>query len=174
MNAASIDFRLPGTANRNRSQKGPAMTDAQVLDRSTIHVGTADVTLLTATFPGVAGPVLIEAVSDDGRRVVITTPEHDPERVAEAVEHVAGRTYPSASDAPCHGCSAPLRRTYERSLMVGPALVWTDDVTGGWVCPDTGDEHDPQHRHVYRADVSDWWCETCGTVTDFCQQTNPR
>jgi len=27
-----------------------------------------------------------------------------------------------------------------------------------------------RHRHGYRRDISDWWCETCDTVTDYCLQ----
>lgn len=29
------------------------------------------------------------------------------------------------------------------------------------------------HVHTYRADISDWWCVDCDTVTDYCQQLNP-
>lgn len=32
----------------------------------------------------------------------------------------------------------------------------------------------PAHRHYFRADIADWWCEACDTVTDYCQQINPR
>lgn len=32
----------------------------------------------------------------------------------------------------------------------------------------------PAHDHGYRSDISDWWCYTCRTVTDYCQQTNPH
>lgn len=31
-----------------------------------------------------------------------------------------------------------------------------------------------EHRHEHRRDLADWWCHDCQTVTDFCQQTNPR
>lgn len=33
-------------------------------------------------------------------------------------------------------------------------------------------EEEPQHRHGYRPDISDWWCYDCDTVTDFCKQLN--
>ena len=29
------------------------------------------------------------------------------------------------------------------------------------------------HAHTYRADISDWYCTDCDTVTDYCQQLNP-
>jgi hypothetical protein len=46
-------------------------------------------------------------------------------------------------------------------------------------CPECGEPIDycPGHEsHVftYRFDVSDWWCEQCDTVSDFCQQINPH
>lgn len=31
-----------------------------------------------------------------------------------------------------------------------------------------------RHAHAYRADISDWWCETCDTVTDYCEDASPR
>lgn len=29
------------------------------------------------------------------------------------------------------------------------------------------------HQHGYRADYGTWWCFTCQTCTDYCQQINP-
>jgi hypothetical protein len=26
------------------------------------------------------------------------------------------------------------------------------------------------HHHRYRSDISDWWCDDCDTVTDFCTE----
>lgn len=26
------------------------------------------------------------------------------------------------------------------------------------------------HHHHYRSDISDWWCDDCDTVTDFCTE----
>lgn len=31
----------------------------------------------------------------------------------------------------------------------------------------------PEHRHYFRPDLADMWCEQCETVTDYCQQINP-
>ena len=31
-----------------------------------------------------------------------------------------------------------------------------------------------QHRHEYRDEIADWWCEDCQTVTDYCHQIAPR
>lgn len=43
--------------------------------------------------------------------------------------------------------------------------------------PRTGhDDRPPEHRahsHFYRADIADWWCQTDGTVTDFCSDLSP-
>lgn len=32
----------------------------------------------------------------------------------------------------------------------------------------------PRHVLTYRADISDWWCEDCQTLGDYCQQINPH
>lgn len=26
------------------------------------------------------------------------------------------------------------------------------------------------HPRRYRADLSEWWCDTCQTITDWCEQ----
>lgn len=28
--------------------------------------------------------------------------------------------------------------------------------------------HERSHHHTYHADIADWWCEDCDTVTDYC------
>lgn len=41
-------------------------------------------------------------------------------------------------------------------------------------CRDQDGEPEDAHAHEYRRDLADWWCHTCQTVTDYCQQVNPH
>ena len=37
---------------------------------------------------------------------------------------------------------------------------------------DPEDEPLRTHHYTYRADINDWWCDTEGTVSDFCVELN--
>ena len=52
-------------------------------------------------------------------------------------------------------------------LVLAPA-TWL--LSGGGAAPAVPSEH----RRRYRSDISDWWCDDCETVTDFCQELNPH
>lgn len=30
----------------------------------------------------------------------------------------------------------------------------------------------PAHHHYYLYEISDWWCDNCQTVTDYCKELN--
>lgn len=51
--------------------------------------------------------------------------------------------YGHAAPVDCSGCGDPLRQQDEKALSGEVQRVWTSDRTGGWVCPTTGNEHEP-------------------------------
>lgn len=52
--------------------------------------------------------------------------------------------------------------------LVGAPAWWL--LSGGGAAPAVPSEH----RRRYRFDISDWWCDDCETITDWCQQLNPH
>lgn len=60
-----------------------------------------------------------------------------------------GSTCPDYSSQPCDACGSDI---------------------AGW--RHVAASLEPEHRHEYRADLADWWCHDCQSITDHCEQMN--
>jgi hypothetical protein len=92
------------------------------------------------------GTILFAGIHDE---------EHECEnRPISHVSHVGcGEEERDFDTTPCDGCASRLAGSRHA------ATFWHTSA--------------PKHAHAYRADIADWWCDDCETVTDFCQQINP-
>lgn len=61
----------------------------------------------------------------------------------------------------CRHCGATIQQGDEKALDGTYAVVWAND-DGEWVCPVTGDEHEPECAHLWDGHPSNPTCVNCG------------